>query len=128
MEDTEGLRYDDLILEQSLVFARRGEKEVRFTRRERALLQLFTRHPRQLLHRSQILDALSYTGSDSSDRTIDFLVNRLRSKLGDDARHPRFIATQYGEGYIWIAANGSSHCPPDTSNSPDGVPDQDPTA
>ena len=103
MDDTGGLRYGDLIFEESLVFAHRGDKVLRFTRQERALLEVFTRHPRQLLHRSQILDAISYTGSDSSDRTIDYLVNRVRAKLGDDARHPCFIATQYGEGYMWIA-------------------------
>ena len=38
------------------------------------------------------------------ERNIDFLVNRLRKRLGDNARKPRFIATQYGEGYVWLAA------------------------
>lgn len=108
------VRYGDLVFEESLVFARRGEEELRFTRQERALLSLFIRHSRQILRRSQILDALNYAGSDSSDRTVDFLVNRLRHKLRDDARAPRFIATQYGEGYIWIAAPA----PPDSPDVP----------
>ncbi|MDI7860980.1 winged helix-turn-helix domain-containing protein [Rhizobiaceae bacterium n13] len=103
MAGMNGVRYGDLVFEESFVFARRGEEELRFTRQERALLILFTRHPRQLLRRSQILDALNYVGSDSSDRNVDFLVNRLRQKLNDNARAPRFIATQYGEGYLWIA-------------------------
>src|SRR5690606_16199377 len=30
------------------------------------------------------------------------LINRLRRKLSDDARDPRYIATRYGEGYVWI--------------------------
>lgn len=38
------------------------------------------------------------------ERNIDYLVNRLRKRLGDNARKPRFIATQYGEGYVWLAA------------------------
>src|SRR5690606_35770044 len=33
---------------------------------------------------------------------IDYLVNRLRKRLGDDARRPRFIAAQYGEGSVWL--------------------------
>jgi tetratricopeptide (TPR) repeat protein len=97
-------RYEDIEFDGSFLFAERGKDEqLRFTRNERALLQLFTGNANKLLRREQILDAISHAGSDISDRNVDFLVNRLRSKLGDSARTPRFIATQYGEGYVWIA-------------------------
>src|SRR5699024_7003705 len=36
-------------------------------------------------------------------RSIDFIIHRLRRKLRDEPRDPRYIATQYGEGYVWIA-------------------------
>jgi DNA-binding response OmpR family regulator len=61
-----------------------------------------------LRSRQALLDVVSGPGSDASDRSVDYLVSRLRRKLGDSARRPRYIATHYGEGYIWIA---------------DGVPD-----
>jgi len=57
----------------------------------------------RLLSRSQLLDAISEPGSDKSDRTIDFVITRLRHKLNDDVTDPRFIATRYGEGYVWVA-------------------------
>ena len=63
---------------------------------------MLAQHPNRLLSREQILDALTGPGSDKSDRNIDFLINRLRRKLSDDARDPRYIATRYGEGYVWI--------------------------
>ena len=63
----------------------------------------FTGNPQRLMTRSRLLDEIAQPGSDSSDRNIDFLVNRLRLKLGDNAKSPVYIATQYGEGYIWIA-------------------------
>ncbi len=50
-----------------------------------------------------LLDALTEVGSDRSERNIDFVINRLRRKLADNARSPRFIATRYGEGYVWVA-------------------------
>ncbi len=97
-------RYEDIVFDGSFLTAERGKDEqLRFTRHERALLQLFAGNANKLLRREQILDAISHAGSDISDRNVDFLVNRLRSKLGDNARSPRFIATQYGEGYVWIA-------------------------
>jgi hypothetical protein len=63
---------------------------------------MLAQHPNRLVTRDQILDALTGPGSDKSDRNIDFLINRLRRKLSDDARDPRYIATRYGEGYVWI--------------------------
>lgn len=63
-----------------------------------------TRQRDRIVSRDQLLDALANPGSDHSDRNIDFLINRLRRKLGDDARRPRFIVTRYGEGYIWAGA------------------------
>lgn len=75
---------------------------VKFTRAERQVLNYLIRNPARILSRSQILDAMAETGSDSSDRNVDFVVNRIRRKLGDSARAPRFIATHYGEGYQWV--------------------------
>lgn len=75
---------------------------VLFTRSERRALAVLAGNPHRLLSRDQILDALTGPGSDKSDRNIDFLINRLRRKLSDDARDPRYIATRYGEGYVWI--------------------------
>jgi hypothetical protein len=79
-----------------------GGERVAFTRSEKQALSVLARHPNRLLTRDQLLDALTGPGSDKSDRNIDFLINRLRRKLSDDARDPRYIATRYGEGYVWI--------------------------
>ncbi len=66
------------------------------------MLQL-TRQPNRLVTRPQLLAGLGDLAGDLSERNIDYLINRLRKRLGDDARTPRFIATQYGEGYVWLA-------------------------
>ena len=76
---------------------------IRFTRAERRLLAKFAGRVGIVLSRDQLLDAVSGQGSDAVDRSIDFLINRLRRKLGDSARQPTFIETRYGEGYVWIA-------------------------
>ncbi len=80
--------------------------EIVFTRQERVLLMELTRRPGALLSRSELHRAMAATGRMAGERNVDFIVNRLRARLGDDARAPRFIATQYGEGYVWIAAAG----------------------
>jgi tetratricopeptide (TPR) repeat protein len=98
-----GLVLGDVVLDETCLFAHRNGEQIRFTRSERALLLVLSRNPNRLMQRSQLLDAIALTQVDASDRNVDFLVNRLRAKLGDSARSPRFIATQYGEGYVWIA-------------------------
>ena len=104
MGKAQDLSFGDLIIDETCLFARRKGKTIQFTRSERALLLAFSRNPHRLMPRGQLLDAIASAESDASDRNIDFLVNRLRTKLGDSAKSPIYIATQYGEGYVWIAA------------------------
>ncbi len=82
---------------------REDGEEIQFTSAEARLLEHMARHPGQTLTRDQLLDATSGQGSDRGARSIDFMINRLRRKLGDDAREPRFIATRYGGGYLWVS-------------------------
>lgn len=90
-----------------------GDREIRFTRAERSLLQALMSYKGRIWERDALLDAVSGIDAESSDRSIDFLINRLRRKLGDSARQPRYIETRYGEGYVWIAGSSpfrpSSH-------------------
>ena len=98
------IQFGDLVFDKSFLFARRGlSEELKFTRAERAMLLLLTANSRKIVTRNRLLDAITGAGSDSTDRNVDFVINRLRAKLGDSARNPSFIATQYGEGYVWIA-------------------------
>ena len=107
-----GRRFHDLVFDDDLLGAARDDgTTLRLTRQERALLSEFVAHPQRLLSREQLLSALSEDSADISDRNVDFIVNRLRRKLKDPARKPRFIATQYGEGYVWVA-EPSAPAPP----------------
>ena len=38
------------------------------------------------------------------ERSIDLLVSRLRQRLRDDAREPRYIKTVRSEGYVFSSA------------------------
>ncbi len=96
-----GVRFDDDFASASAADGR----GLRFTRLERALLSRLAAHPRRLFTREDLFAAM---GSRGSDRNVDYVVNRLRAKLGDTAQDRRFIATQYGEGYVWVAEPGEA--------------------
>lgn len=101
---SETVRYGNTSFKSDFLFGidERG-KTIRFSKAERILLLQFTRNPKTVVSRDRLLDAISGQGSDASDRNIDFVINRLRRKLKDSARNPLYIATQYGEGYVWVA-------------------------
>lgn len=98
-------RYHDLTFGGDFLTALRDDgRTVRFSRLERALLSTFSARPKRLFSREQLLSVMRAEPEELNDRSVDFVINRLRKKLGDSARRPKFIATQYGEGYVWIAA------------------------
>ena len=79
---------------------------IAFTRFESQAIGALAERAGRLLTRNQLLDAVSETGSEKNDCNIDFPINRIRRKHGDNPKEPRFIATRYGEGYVWAAKTG----------------------
>ena len=72
------------------------------TTAEFELLGLFVRNQGRVLSRDRIMDETREVDWEAYDRSIDVLVSRLRSKLGDDARKPIFIRTIRGMGYSFM--------------------------
>jgi len=54
--------------------------------------------------RDQIFDAIWGADYVAESYVVDRHVRTLRTKLHDDFRHPRFIATGSGKGYRFISA------------------------
>ncbi|MDB5727846.1 MAG: ompR8 [Noviherbaspirillum sp.] len=71
---------------------------------EYRLLRAFLDHPQRVLTRDQLLNLTQGRDADQFDRSIDLLVSRLRLRLQDDAREPRYIKTLRSEGYVFSAA------------------------
>ncbi|MEK8028170.1 MAG: hypothetical protein RLY78_1912 [Pseudomonadota bacterium] len=79
---------------------------VPLTPAEFRLMRAFFERPRHVLERSDLLalateDEVAVDAAEASagSRGVDLLVSRLRGKLGDDARAPRWIRTVRGRGY-----------------------------
>jgi two-component system OmpR family response regulator len=71
---------------------------------EYRLLRVFLDHPQRVLTRDQLLNLTQGRQADQFDRSIDLLVSRLRQRLQDVAREPRYIKTLRSEGYVFSAA------------------------
>jgi DNA-binding response OmpR family regulator len=72
------------------------------TTAEFELLALLVQNRGRVLTRDRIMNAIHGFDWEPYDRSIDVHVNRLRQKLGDNARHSTMIRTVRGTGYCFI--------------------------
>jgi two-component system, OmpR family, phosphate regulon response regulator OmpR len=106
---------DDLAAPPPLRFGRieldRAAREVRvdgqrreLTGRQFDMLVLLAERAGRVQSREQIMEALKGEEWDSVDRSIDVHISRIRNAIEDDPRHPRFVQTVRGAGYVFIAS------------------------
>jgi two-component system response regulator MprA len=95
--DREGpLRFLDVVLDPAAHTVRRGDRAIGLTRTEFLLLELFMRHPRQVLTRSVVFERVWGYDFGPSSNSLEVYVGYLRRKLGE----PRLIQTVRGVGYV----------------------------
>jgi two-component system response regulator MprA len=95
---TERISFADLELDLLTRVARRGGREIELSPIEFELLELFLRHPRQVLGRGLIYERVwGYDGSLSSN-SLDVFVGHLRRKL-EAGGEPRLIQTVRAVGF-----------------------------
>ncbi len=92
----------DLVLDLDRRAVTVAGSPVDLTTMEFELLTVFVRSPGIALSRDRLMDALRGLEWEACDRSIDVLVSRLRRKLRDDSRHPRYIKAIWGIGYQFI--------------------------
>jgi DNA-binding response OmpR family regulator len=95
----EVLRFGALTLDLAAHEARLGERRVEFTAKEFELLELFMRHPRQVLTRDLLYERIWGYDFGGQSNVIEVYVRALRQKL-EFAGAPRLIHTLRGVGYV----------------------------
>ncbi len=98
-EGGESLRFADLVLDLGTREARRAQRVFTLTRIEFDLLELFMRHPRQVLTREVILDRVWGYTFDSGTNSLAVYVGYLRRKT-EAGNEPRLLHTVRGVGYV----------------------------
>ncbi len=78
-----------------------GEK-VDLTPAEYEVLELFMKNPNIVLSRDAIVDNVTSMKWESVAKSVDVIVGRIRSKIGEDSKKPRYIKAVKGFGYKFI--------------------------
>ena len=97
-DDSSALRFEDLTLDPATRDVKRGERDIELTKTEFSLLELFLNHPRQVLTRTQIFEAVWDYDFGPSSNALEVYVGYLRRKT-ESAGESRLIHTVRGVGY-----------------------------
>jgi DNA-binding response OmpR family regulator len=95
----EVLHFGPLLLDLAAHEVRLGDRRVDFTAKEFELLELFMRHPRQVLTRDLLYERIWGYDFGGESNVIEVYIRALRQKL-EIAEAPRLIHTVRGVGYV----------------------------
>jgi two-component system KDP operon response regulator KdpE len=102
------LRFDDLEIDLARQAVRLGGDLVRLTPTEYRLLEAMAVNPGKLLTHGWLLRKVWGPAYGTETNYVRVYVQQLRRKLHDDPTRPRFILTETGLGYRWLAEPAAS--------------------
>ena len=97
--ETKTLQFDGLSVDTTKRKVMLGNETIELTSKEYDLLLLFFRNPGKAYSREELLNIVWGYSYDGYSHTVNSHINRLRSKIEDDASEPHYIRTVWGVGY-----------------------------
>ncbi|MFN3742829.1 MAG: response regulator transcription factor [Anaerolineales bacterium] len=93
------LQFEDVTMNTITREVYRGERKLQLTKKEYQLLELFLRHPRQVLTREVIFDRIWGYDFGGESNVLEVYIRYLRQKMELNGE-PRLIYTVRGVGYV----------------------------
>jgi DNA-binding response OmpR family regulator len=97
------LRFEGIEIDRDAKEVRVDGERVDLTSMEFELLTVLARRAGKKVSRDEILNELRGIDAAIMTRSVDIMISRLRQKLGDSLKPPRFIQTVWGTGYAFVA-------------------------
>jgi DNA-binding response OmpR family regulator len=97
--ETKMLQHGDLEIDLERHTVKAGERDVPLTPIEFNILKLLASNPGYVYSRNDLLNVIWDTAYEGYKRNIDPHVNRLRTKLEENPKQPKYILTVWGIGY-----------------------------
>jgi DNA-binding response OmpR family regulator len=97
------MRFEGMEIDQDAKTVTVDGERVELTSMEFELLVVLAKRAGKKVSRDEILNELRGIDAAIMTRSVDIMVSRLRQKIGDSIKPPRFIQTVWGTGYAYIA-------------------------
>ena len=99
----EALNFSELTIDPASKNVIVDGNQVDLTSMEFELLYLLAKRAGKTVSRDEVLNQLRGIDAAIMTRSVDIMVSRLRQKIGDTLKPPRFIKTIWGVGYSFAA-------------------------
>jgi DNA-binding response OmpR family regulator len=93
------LKFEDLKLDLEKKVALRGEKSIKLSAKEFALLEFFMRHPGKVVSRAELAEKIWDIKFDTGTNVVEVYINMLRNKVDRDFKD-KLLHTRIGLGYV----------------------------
>ena len=93
------IEFGNLKIDLKKLFIYRNNESLKINSTEKLILEKMINSPGKIFKREEIVDLIDL----SKERSIDVIVTRLRKKIEENPKSPKYLQTIRGEGYVlWI--------------------------
>ena len=93
------IEFDKIKIDLNKLLILKNDKEFRINNTEKIILEKMINNPGKTFSRENIGTLINL----DKERSIDVIITRLRKKIEDDPKNPKFLQTMRGAGYVlWI--------------------------
>ncbi|MGD8374886.1 MAG: winged helix-turn-helix domain-containing protein [Acidobacteriota bacterium] len=103
-------RFGEFVLDLRGRTLHRDGREIEIGARAYGVLELLVDHAGSVVSRTELLDGV-WGDVAVTDDSLARAISDLRTALGDDASHPRFIRTVHRKGYVMVAPVAREEAP-----------------
>ena len=91
--------FENINIDLNKLFILKNSKRYKINNTEKIILEKMINSPGQTLSRELIGNLIKI----DKERSVDVIITRLRKKIEDDPKNPKYLQTIRGEGYVlWI--------------------------
>ena len=93
------IEFDKIKIDLNKLIILKNDKEFKINNTEKIILEKMINNPGKTFSRENIGTLINL----DKERSIDVIITRLRKKIEDDPKNPKFLQTMRGAGYVlWI--------------------------
>lgn len=93
------LKHKDLLMDTNELSLKQKEKNILLTSIEFKILQLFLENPSKIFTKENLYESIWNTEYFGDEDVINTQISRLRVKLSEKSKNPKYIETIWGMGY-----------------------------
>ena len=93
------IEFGNIKIDLNKLFIKNNKEEFKINKTEKTILEKMINSPGQIFSRDEIANMIHL----EKERSIDVIITRLRKKIEDNPKNPKYLQTIRGEGYVlWI--------------------------